>query len=292
MTPSRGRLENMDGFRVTTTADPVVALEKAAGYLGSDPVGLNVIWSILASRAGSGIPGLYWLFELGDRTTGVVLESPPGHPAAISPMSPENAAAMAEAIANEAHELSGIAGEASAAAAFAGKWTEHKAVAAEVAEAQRLYVLAEFVPPVAVPGRLRRAEMAERAIIIKSFSQFQVETGAIHFDVSGAVDSGLSSGRLFVWDDDGARCIARATEPLGAVSRIGIVYTPQQWRRKGYAAACVGALCEWERAEEGANAVLYAQLRNPGSNAIYRRLGFRAVSEVLSYDFAKVIENR
>jgi predicted GNAT family acetyltransferase len=199
---------------------------------------------------------------------------------------------MARAIAKEGCELSGVAGEASAAAAFAGAWGEHKAVAVEVAEAQRLYVLGSFVPPAAVPGRLRRAEMAEHAMIVTLFSQFQLDTGSIHFDVSGAVDSGLSSGRLFVWDDDGVRCIARATEPLGGVSRIGLVYTPGPWRRRGYAAACVGALCERERAEEGANTVLYAQLRNPGSNAIYRRLGFQAVSEVLSYDFGKVIENR
>jgi predicted GNAT family acetyltransferase len=54
----------------------------------------------------------------------------------------------------------------------------------------------------------------------------------------------------------------------------------------------VGALCAWVRGEEGANSTLYAQLGNPGSNAIYRRLGFQAVSEVLAYRFGEVAKHR
>jgi len=282
----------MGGLRVEATTDPVAAIGRAAGYLASDPVGLNLIWSIMRQRADSGTPGQYWLLKSDDRTVGVVLESPPGHPAAISPVSTEQATAMAEAIAAEGNELTGIMGEASAAATFAGCWAEERGTQAEVAEAQRLYELGFLVQPAGVTGRLRRAEIFEREMITEWWSEFQAEIGSLRLDVTVAVDSALSSGRLFVWDDDGARCVARATEPLGGVSRIGIVYTPSPWRRRGYAAACVGALSEWERAEEGANPILYAQLRNPGSNAIYRRLGFRAVSEVLSYKFGETIEIR
>ena len=110
--------------------------------------------------------------------------------------------------------------------------------------------------------------------------------------MSLAVDSALSAGRLFFWDDGGARCLARATAPLGGISRIGAVFTPPQWRRRRYAAACVGALCEWVRNEEGANSVLYAQLANPSSNAIYQRLGFEAVSEMLVYQFDDVVNGK
>ena len=120
--------------------------------------------------------------------------------------------------------------------------------------------------------------------MVEWWSAFQLETGA-GGEAASSVELGLSAGRLFLWDDGGPRCMARATAPLGGVSRIGIVFTPSPWRRHGYAAAFVGALCEWVRNEEGANAVLYAQLSNPGSNAIYRRLGFEVVSEALAYRF-------
>lgn len=123
--------------------------------------------------------------------------------------------------------------------------------------------------------------------MVRWWTEFRAETGLPRSDVSAAIDQNMAEGRLFVWDDEGAKCVARATEPLGGVSRIGAVFTPKRWRRRGYAGACVAALCQWLASEEDANAVLYAQLSNPGSNGIYRRLGFRAVSETLSYRFSE-----
>jgi predicted GNAT family acetyltransferase len=282
----------MGSLHVEATTDPVVAIERARGYLASHPVELNLIWSIMRQRVDSGAPGRYWLLELDGYTAGIVLESPPGHSVAISPLRGDLAAGMARAISDEGHRLSGVAGEASAAAAFAGCWTEEVGTAAVVEDAQRLYMLGDLVQSEGVPGRLRRAEISERGLVIEWWSAFEVETGLPRVDVSGVVDSGLSTGRLFIWDDGGARCLARATEPLGGISRIGAVFTPPSWRRRGYAAACVGALCAWVRGEEGANSTLYAQLGNPGSNAIYRRLGFQAVSEVLAYRFGEVAKHR
>lgn len=272
--------------------DAAAAIERAGGYLSANPVELNVIWSVMRQRADSGVPGRYWLLEADDGIAGLAIESATGHPAAIAPVRRDHADAIAAAISGEGHRLSGVVGEASAASAFAGCWAERVRTAAVVEDAQRLYALGRLVQPEAVPGRLRRADLSEREIMIKWWSAFQVETGSPVSDVSPAVDLALSTGRLFVWDDAGARCMARATGPLGGISRIGAVFTPPRWRRRGYAAACVGALCEWVRGEEGANSVLYAQLRNPSSNAIYRRLGFEAVSEVLAYRFDEVVNGR
>jgi predicted GNAT family acetyltransferase len=271
--------------------DPVAAIERAGEYLARHPVELNVIWSIMRQRADSGVPGRYWVLESDGRVAGLVLESPPGHAAAISSLGAAHTAALAEAISGEGHRLSGVTGEACAASRFAGCWTERVRTPAIVEDAQRLYLLGSLVQPDGVPGHLRRAEPSERGLIVEWLSAFQVETGSPRFEVSLAVDLALAAGRVFIWDDEGARCLARATQPLGGISRIGAVFTPPKRRRRGYAAACVASLCEWLRVEEGANSVLYAQLRNPSSNAIYRRLGFEAVSEALAYRFGEVVEH-
>lgn len=285
--PEPWQARAMGGLNVESLTDPVAALERAGSYLAADPVELNVIWSVMRQRADSGAPGHYWLLESDGSVLGVVMESPPGHSAAISPMRGESASIFAEAICAEGHRLFGVAGEACAAARFAGCWTAQVSTAAFVEDAQRLYALGNLVSPDVVPGRLRRAELSERGLIIEWWSQFQVETGSPRFDVSSAVDLALSTGRVFVWDDGGVRCLARATQPLGGVSRIGAVFTPPESRRKGYAAALVASVCAWLRGEEAANAVLYAQLANPSSNGIYRRLGFEAVSEALAYRFGE-----
>ncbi len=279
----------MASLTVDATNDAAGAIARAGAYLADWPVELNVIWSVMSQRAHSGAPGRYWLLEAAGGVAGLVVESPPGHAAAISPMPREHVAAMATAISGEGHRLSGVAGEACTAAAFAGCWTEWVRVAAVVEDAQRLYALGRLVPPHPVSGQLRRAEASDRDLLIEWWSSFQAETGAVFGEVASAVDFSLGAGRVFLWEDGEPRCMARATQPLGGISRIGIVFTPPKWRRRGYAAACVGALCEWVRYEQGANSVLYAQLNNAGSNAIYRRLGFEAVSEMLAYRFDEAV---
>ena len=67
--------------------------------------------------------------------------------------------------------------------------------------------------------------------------------------------------------------------------RIQMVYTPPGSRRRGYGRACVGEISSRIRAE-GNRCMLYTDLANPVSNALYRDLGYRAVAEALRYDFA------
>ncbi|MGO9964538.1 MAG: GNAT family N-acetyltransferase [Acidimicrobiales bacterium] len=279
----------MGSLSLHATSDAAAAIERAGAYLAARPVELSVIWSVMSQRAATGAPGRYWLVEAAGEVAGLVIESPPGHAAAISPMPREHVAAIADAISEEGHRLFGVAGEALTASAFAGCWTERVRVAAVVTDAQRLYALGRLVPPQAVPGRLRRAEPSDRDLLIEWWSAFQAEIGTTAGEVAPAVDFSLGTGRVFLWEDGGPRCMARATQPLGSVSRIGVVFTPPAWRRRGYAGACVGALCEWVRDAEGAGAVLYAQLGNASSNAIYRRLGFEAVSEMLVYRFDEAV---
>ncbi len=160
--------------------------------------------------------------------------------------------------------------------------------AAFVEDAQRLYALGNLVSPDVVPGRLRRAELSERGLIIEWWSQFQVETGSPRFDVSSAVDLGALDRARSSSGTTGARDASPVPPNRSAASPGSERYSRRRdGAVEGYAAACVAALCEWLRDEEAANAVLYAQLANPSSNAIYRRLGFEAVSEALAYRFGE-----
>jgi predicted GNAT family acetyltransferase len=69
------------------------------------------------------------------------------------------------------------------------------------------------------------------------------------------------------------------------MARIGPVYTPGAERRRGFAAACVSWVSR-ELLEAGNGCVLYTDLANPTSNSVYRALGYRAISELVRYEFA------
>jgi len=96
----------------------------------------------------------------------------------------------------------------------------------------------------------------------------------------------LERNELWIWDDDGPRAVAGATRPVDGVSRIHFVYTPPEYRNRGLAAACTAGAVERATDVGAETCVLFADLANPTSNAIYRRLGFQPHSEHLNIAFA------
>lgn len=77
------------------------------------------------------------------------------------------------------------------------------------------------------------------------------------------------------------------TRTVAGVARVGPVYTPPDHRRLGYGAAVTVAVSQ-AALEAGADQlVLFTDLANPTSNALYPRLGYRPVrdSVVLRFTF-------
>jgi RimJ/RimL family protein N-acetyltransferase len=73
--------------------------------------------------------------------------------------------------------------------------------------------------------------------------------------------------------------------PAAGVSRIGPVYTPQAQRGRGYGWSVTAAAAQWAHHAGATDVVLFTDLANPVSNAIYRRIGFEPVADFLRVDF-------
>ena len=67
--------------------------------------------------------------------------------------------------------------------------------------------------------------------------------------------------------------------PRGA--RVGYVYTPPALRGRGYATSTVAALSGQLLRGGSRFCCLYTDLANPTSNAIYRRIGYEPVCDVV-----------
>ena len=74
--------------------------------------------------------------------------------------------------------------------------------------------------------------------------------------------------------------------PAAAVSRIGPVFTPRSSRGHGYGSAVTAAAANLARLGGVDDVVLFADLANPTSNAIYQRIGFAAVSGSVRVEFS------
>lgn len=267
--------------------DPAFVLSRGGVFLSSQPVLHNLILSILHARAAEGDPGRYWMAIQRDAIVGVALQSPLTFPATLTPMEPPVATTMADAISEAGIALPGINGEAKTAATFAGQWSERTKSAATPFQGNRLYELLETGEVPNVHGTLRQAGPQERSLMILWSRAFQHEIGEPADNTELRVDRGLAAGQLWVWDRSGeAVSMAMSREPVQGVVRLAGVYTPDEKRKHGYAAACVYALSK-KLQDAGHRCILYTDLGNPTSNSIYRRIGYRALAEALRYRFQR-----
>ncbi len=277
----------MPQVRVERCSEPQEVLERLRPALLRQPVRGSLMLSLLERRRLEPLPGRYWVASSAGRAVGMAMQSPLHMPILLNPMTVGAARALASAAAGSANgSVPGVIAEASPAAAFAGQWSEVTGAAVIPEQGERLYRLGRLAWPPPPGGGLRPATDRDRPTLLRWWRSFSAETGAEgELAPDQAVARELVSGRFFIWEDGGPRSMCRATSPVAGVSRIGAVYTPPRWRRRGYAAAAVASLCRQLRSDD-VLPILYTQLANPTSNRIYRRLGFRAVAEVLSYRFA------
>ena len=265
--------------------DPRAAFDAAGGFLRAKPVEHNLLLSLLTQRVDRPEDGRYWWATEGGEVTGFVFHSPVRFRALVSAAEPQVVDALVDRVADESPHLPGVMGDAATAARFAGQWAERRRVPVTPTEGQRLYRLATVRPPANVPGRLRAAEPGDRDELVVWADAFVESTGGHPLHPADIVDRHLDADRLWLWDDGGPVSMAAVSAEVAGVVRVAFVYTPPERRGRGYAAACVVSLSE-NVDEAGHECVLYAQLQNPTSNAVYRRIGYEPVAEVLIYRFA------
>lgn len=272
--------------RVEGIEAPGRVLEAAGAFLASDPIRHNVIMTLLHNRVADPGPGRYWIVYVDDHPAGVVFQSPLHFVATITPMPSEAIQVAVEAILSDGVQLPGVNGEAATAARFAGHWAERNKRAARPIQAQRIYELEQVVPARAVGGGLCRAIDDDRQTLVEWFEAFQAEAGERGGggDLAHLVERRLKAQQLWLWDDQGPVAMAGLSEAVAGVVRVGPVYTPPLRRNRGYASALVAAVSTATRSN-GHRCILYTDLANPTSNSIYGAIGYRAVAEVLRYEF-------
>jgi len=271
---------------VAITDDAARVLEEAGTFLRSAPAEHNLLLSLLTERAAHPEPGRFWSVQRGGEVVAVMFQSPLSFHASITPAAPDAVAALAESAADVAPDLPGVSGEAATAALFAGCWAERLKTPAAPVEGQRLYELRTLRPPDNVAGRLRRATEDDTDLLIDWMQGFEADTGTA-MTTPETLHRRIGAGLVWLWerDDHVPAGMAAFTAPVAGVTRIGLVYTPPEHRRHGYGAACTAAVSQAALDAGAQRCILYTQLSNPQSNAIYRGLGYEPIQETVHYRF-------
>ena len=189
--------------------------------------------------------------------------------------------------------LDGVLGVRNTTLAFADAWRVATGRPGRVTVEERLYRLGALHRPDEVAGTARHAADDDRGLLVDWVELFFAETfGHRRDDAAGAgfVDAAEDKGDQFLlWVVDGRPVsTAMLRAPAAAVSRIGPVFTPREYRNHGYGSAVTAAAADLALHRGVTDVVLFADLANPTSNAIYQKIGFVAVADSVRIDFGTV----
>ena len=248
-----------------------------------DPVELTVL-------AADGFPDDSFLMTVWDDGTavGAALQTPP-YPLACNGIPPAAIDPVVADLAGLRPDLDGVHGVRDAAVAFADSWHDVTGLSGRVNSEERLYRLGVLSAPGGVAGSARLATADDRGLLVEWVGLFFEEAfSPVHNDEGEEfVDTANRVGHRFVlWEVDGARAsMAMLRVPAADVSRIGPVFTPRAERGRGYGSAVTAAAADLAHRSGTPEVVLFADLANPTSNAIYQRIGFEAVADSVRIDF-------
>lgn len=98
-------------------------------------------------------------------------------------------------------------------------------------------------------------------------------------------DAFEGSTDVLLWKDTDIVALARIAHRDEKYARINTVVTDRAYRGNGYAKMLVREISKNILAE-GLTPMLYADARNPFSNAVYHNIGYKKVGEVMEYSVA------
>lgn len=249
------------------------------------------ILSFLLANYGSDSDAYLVALEHEGALQGIALRTPP-HNLVLSRM--KNTAGVSHLVqALSTTALPGVLGPADTALAFAQQWQKITGQPYQLKMAQRIYQLEHVTPPPSVEGELRPGTPEDRPLLKAWFAAFEQETGIGTGDPQKAenlVNTFLSSSTrdIYLWHVAGTPvAMAGYSGPTPNGIRVNAVYTPPEYRKRGYASACVAALSQRLLDSGRRYCFLFTDLSNPTSNHIYQTIGYEPVCDVDEYIFTR-----
>jgi RimJ/RimL family protein N-acetyltransferase len=148
---------------------------------------------------------------------------------------------------------------------------------------QRIYSLSEPPHYPQSPGSLRQASLDDATLLLSWMGAFSSETKtegpAILLNTAA-----LRAGDYCLWmENDRPVAMAYINRRSRNTATISGVYTPPEFRRRGFGGSVTAGVAARIFQEGKIAACLYTDLRNPYSNRCYAKIGFRPVCDSAFY---------
>jgi len=273
-------------MKLISYTDAAVFRDEVLPFLLQRAVENNLMTSIIIrlveGKRWGDEPARLYLVKDGGEIVAAATQTPP-YNLILTEAAPEITAFIADQLKDI--PFPGVMGPKVDAERFARLRQQQTGQSAEPAMSLRLYRLDNVIQPTGIPGRVEDASPDDIELLVGWINAFVAECHAIVSNPKEYVRGNIESGRLLVWKDPHpVSCASFGASPPNS-ARVGGVYTPLEFRRRGYATANVAAVSQRALDEGNKYCCLFTDLANPISNSIYQKIGYRWVCDYVQYSF-------
>ena len=223
--------------------------------------------------------------EVDGEVAGCAFRTPP-FKLGLTRLPKESLRPVVDHVANVYSELPAVLGPEEEARGFAELWSERNGCRWSMGMRQRIHALERVILPERPPGGvLRPAVSSDLPLLVDWIEAFSRDTGTSGGDSRVRAEELVRDESIYLWEDGGPRSMAAAPGRTPHGVRVGYVYTPPSFRGCGYATSAVASLSDWLLRGGHRMCFLYTDLSNPTSNAIYARIGYEPICEVMDFTF-------
>lgn len=278
-------------YTIKRHADAAAFLARAEGWLMQREAEHNLLIGLAhrlrKSTTGYEQPIYLATVEDNGAVVGCAFRTPP-YKLGLTRMPMDAMPHLIEDLADMYRTLPAVLGPEPATSDFASQWTERLGIDMYEGARQRIYQLERVSAPARLPaGGCRLAGPGDAALMVIWLTDFISEAGVEPVDVARLVAERMAERSLYIWEDGEPRAMAGVAGVTPNGARVGYVYTPPDWRNRGYASACTAEVSRTILESGKRFCCLYTDLDNPTTNDIYQQIGYERVCDVSDWKFTE-----
>ncbi|MGG4489298.1 GNAT family N-acetyltransferase [Metabacillus idriensis] len=185
--------------------------------------------------------------------------------------------------------IPGVVGERKWTAPFAKIWSAETEDRAEIVLEQKIYRLQEVTKLKRSSGKFALAELDHLPLLTEwmmDFMNYTNEPPITALQAAGRMKQFIAEKSVYLWlEDDKPVSMAKKSRSTKNGICVSLVYTPVDFRGKGYASSCVAELSGL-LLKDFSFCTLYTDLANPTSNSIYQKIGYQPIQDSIMITFS------
>ena len=271
-------IEHNDVHAFRDRAMPLLMRDECANCVMIGIIG-RLVEGKPASRSGEVVTPLLMTVEQGGEVLAVATQTPP-HALLFSPLDESSAVSLADHLHARQWEGTQFSGIIPSVHLVARRWQSHVKRDFVPHIALRLFRTSRVIDPPPATGELRGASRDDMAVVTEWIAAFGREINEPFPNAARAAELGIDEGRIQVWTvDREPRSICAWQGPTPNSVRIGLVYTPPEFRGRGYASNAVAELTRRLLGSGRMYCTLFTDKSNPTSNSVYTKIGYEPVAD-------------